>query len=190
MISLDNFRSFLEFTSGRDIEIPEDVMRTVLVGEAQGGVFVEADTSLLLKKDEASLLDVAADLLKEVADREFRGGSQGVSIPIGGGMRYRVGQYRGHMETIGHHWTTADSGRLTITDKRIVYHGGRKTLEFPYAKMATLNAYADAIDLGVTTRQTTSSFAIRDPELVAGIIHAAIAHSDGDITVVKLQLTG
>jgi hypothetical protein len=58
-------------------------------------------------------------------------------------------------------------------------------LEFPFAKLATLNVYTDAIDLGVTTRQATSSFGTGDSELVAGIIHAAIAHQD-DVTIIKL----
>jgi hypothetical protein len=66
-----------------------------------------------------------------------------------------------------------------VTDGRAVYHGGRKTLEFPFAKLATLKVYSDAIDLGVTTRQTTSSFGTSNGELIAGIIHAAISHQDG-----------
>jgi hypothetical protein len=90
------------------------------------------------------------------------------------------------MVTIGTHWATADMGALTVTDRRVVYHGGRKTLEFPFAKLATLNVYSDAIDLGVTSRQSTSSFRTGDPELVAGIIHAAVNHGDSDVTIVEM----
>ena len=79
----------------------------------------------------------------------------------------------------------ADSGALPVTDRRAVYHGGRKTLEFPFAKLATLNVYTDAIDLGVTSRQATSSFAVSDPELVAGMIHAAVNHADGEVNIIR-----
>jgi hypothetical protein len=55
------------------------------------------------------------------------------------------------MVTIGTHWATADTGALTVTDQRVVYHGGRKTLEFLFTKLATINVYTDAIDLASPT---------------------------------------
>jgi hypothetical protein len=93
------------------------------------------------------------------------------------------------MVTIGHHWAVADQGILTITDNRVVYHGRRKTLEFPFAKLATLNVYSDAVDLGVTSRQTTSSFGTSNGDLIAGIIHGAVSHQD-DITILKIRFEG
>jgi hypothetical protein len=184
VIGVDGFREFVDFAGAREID--PDIAKDVRIGLAAGGVFLPSkETTLILKKDETSLLDTPVNLLKEVSDREFRGGSQGVSIPIGGGARYRVGAIRGHMVTIGHHWAVADQGQLTVTDRRIVYHGGRKTLEFPFAKLATLNIYSDAIDLGVTSRQTTSSFGTSNSDLIAGIIHAAISHQD-DVTILNI----
>jgi hypothetical protein len=109
-------------------------------------------------------------------------------VPLGHGIRYRTGAVRGHMVTIGTHWATADTGALTVTDQRIVYHGGRKTLEFLFTKLATVNVYTDAIDLGVTNRQTTSSFGVGDPELIAGIIHAAVNHRENNVTIVQLEI--
>jgi hypothetical protein len=185
VISVDGFRDFCDFADRREMD--RDIAKDVRIGLAQGGVFlVPCETSLILKKNETALLDTPVSLLKEVADRELRGASQGVSIPIGGGMRYRVGAVRGHMVTVGTHWAVADEGALTVTDHRIVYHGGRKTLEFPYPKLATINVYSDAIDLGVTTRQSTSSFSTPDADLIAGMIHGAISHQDG-ITIVKVR---
>ena len=191
VISTDGLREFVEFATAHDIDLNTvpDLRRDVRLGLAQGGLFMETETSLLLKKDETPVLDVGVNLLKEVADRRFEGGSQGVSIPIGSihgrTVRYRVGEYRGHMVTVGHHWEPSDRGQLTVTDKRAVFHGSRKTLEFPFAKLATLNLYSDAIALGVTTRQTTSMFGTGDPELVAGLIHAAVAHQD-DLTIMRM----
>jgi hypothetical protein len=162
----------------RTSQLPEEVANTITLGMAMAGRFARCETSLLLKRDETAYCEVAANLLKEVTDRELRGRSQGVSIPLGHGVRYRTGAVRGHMVTVGTHWQTADTGALTVTNQRIVYHGGRKTLEFTFAKLATLNAYSDAIDLGVTSRQATSTFAITDPEYVSGMIHAALNASN------------
>jgi hypothetical protein len=187
VVSVEGFTEFWNSVGERGIHVAPEILKELRVRLAQGGVFVPSeDTTLILKKDETSLLDTPVTLLKEVADREFRGGSQGVSIPIGGGVRYRVGAMRGHMVTIGSHWSVADEGVLTVTDRRAVYHGGRKTLEFPFAKLATLNVYSDAIDLGVTSRQSTSSFGTSHADLIAGIIHGAISHEDG-IKILRVQ---
>jgi hypothetical protein len=189
VISVDGFTEFWNFVGDRGIDVSSapEISKELRVGLAQGGVFLPSEgTTLILNKDEVSLLDTPVSLLKEVTDREFRGGSQGVSIPIGGGMRYRVGAVRGHMVTIGSHWTVADEGVLTVTDRRAVYHGGRKTLEFPFAKLATLNVYSDAIDLGVTSRQSTSSFRTSNADLIASIIHGAISHEAG-IKILRVQ---
>lgn len=192
VVSVEGFRHFVEFVGDQGIDLASfpDVAKDVRLGLARGGVFLPSEaTTLILKKDETSLIDTPVNLLKEVTDREYVGGSRGVSIPLGGGVRYRAGAMRGHMVTVGIHWSVADEGTLTVTDRRAVYHGGRKTLEFPFAKLATLNVYSDAIDLGVTSRQTTSSFGTSNAELIAGIIQGAIAHGD-DVTILNIRFEG
>lgn len=149
-----------------------------MLGKAVDGRFATSTTSLLLKHDEVAYCEKAAGLLKEVTDREFQGGSRGISVPLGHGVRARAGGVRGHMVTVGAHFEFSDTGNLTVTDSRVVFHGGRKTLEFLYAKLATLNVYSDAIDLSVTNRQTTSSFRLANPQFVAGMIRAAHSASD------------
>jgi hypothetical protein len=151
------------------------ILRGAQVAGAQEGIVIDqVDTSLILKPNEVAIVDEEANLLKEVTLREFRGGSAGISIPLGGrGVRARFGSYRGHIETIGKEWQNADTGFLTVTNQRIVFHGGRKTLEFPFAKLATLNAYSDGVELGITSRQATSKFGgLEDGEYVAAMIRA------------------
>jgi len=166
--------------------ILSDLWAPTLLALAQGGRFIAADkTSLLLHEGERALYDCPAYLLKEVTDRELRGASQGISVPLGHGVRYRVGSMRGHMVTIGSHWTDADQGALTLTERRLVYHGERQTIEFPLAKLAALNVYGDAIDVGATNRKTNSHFRVGTPELVAGLIQGAVSHED--VVVMHLQ---
>ena len=185
-VSLNDFRRFLQIVAGNNIALREfpEIRDPVLVGLAAGGHFIRRDTTLLVKPGEAALWDEPAELLKEVTDREWRGRSSGVSVPIGLGIRYRVGQSRGHMVTLGTHWTSADSGVLTVTDQRVVYHGTRKTLEFSYKKLGTLNVYSDALTLGVTTRQATSTLRLESPVLVGGLIQAAMQWTDRGLTFV------
>jgi len=187
VISISAFQECFQSMIDQHVDVSgvPDVLRALRLGLAQGGCFMQMDTTLLLKTDEAAVFEAQADLLKEVTDREFRGGSRGVSVPVGHGVRVRAGAVRGHMVAIGTHWATADTGRLTVTDQRVVYHGGRKTLEFLFTKLATLNVYTDAIDLGVTNRQSTSSFRTGDPELLAGIIHGAFERRDSEVTLIR-----
>jgi hypothetical protein len=161
--------------------LPVPALHAMQIGMANRGDFVKVDSTLLLKADEAAYAEVQARLLKEVADREFRGGSRGVSIPLGHGVRYRTGAYSGHMVTVGSHWETADSGVLTVTNKRAVFHGARKNLEFAFSKLSTLSTYTDAVTLGVSSRQNTSTLAVDDPEFVAGMIRAAFNASTGAV---------
>jgi hypothetical protein len=182
VISEDNEARFMAYFKAHyadergAVAISEIPMRSVdafSLGLANRGRFVPCETTLLMKQDEVAYCEKAAGLLKEVTDREFQGGSRGVSVPLGHGIRVRTGSVRGHMVTVGAHLEVADTGFLTVTDRRVVYHGGRKTLEFLYAKLATLNVYSDAIDLGVTSREATSTFRLVNPQFVAGMIGAA-----------------
>jgi hypothetical protein len=134
--------------------VPVPALRIMQVGIANRGRFVTVDSTLLLKADEVAYAEVPARLLKEVVDRQFQGGSRGVSIPLGHGVRYRTGSVRGQMVTVGTHWQTADSGALTVTNKRAVYHGARKNLEFAFPKLSTLSTYSDAITLASATART------------------------------------
>ncbi|MGO9901505.1 MAG: hypothetical protein ACLP0J_17900 [Solirubrobacteraceae bacterium] len=90
--------------------VPPDVGRIFVLGRAIAGHFSERERTLLLKRGEVAYWEVDAHLLKEVTDREFRGASRGISVPLGHAVRYRTGAMRGHMVTIGTHWATADTG--------------------------------------------------------------------------------
>lgn len=135
VVSVEQFHEFVQVIVDHDVSltrIPAE-WTAVRLG-TQRGVFIKQDTKLLLKNDESALYEAPVGLLKEVTDREYRGGSHGVSVPLGGGVRYRVGAMRGQVVTIGKHWETADSGVLTVTDQRIAYRGGRKDTSVPVLK--------------------------------------------------------
>lgn len=168
-----------------DHEDGQKSLRALAVGLAQGGAFIRRDTRLLLPDGETAVYDAPADLIKEVIARGWQGASQGISVPVGRGVRYRVGSTRGRLVTTSAGWTAADEGRLTVTTRQVVYHGIRKTLAFPFKKTLSLTVYTDGVGLGVSSRQAASLFRVDDPDTLAAVIAAAVDHGQ-DATIVNL----
>jgi hypothetical protein len=138
-----------------------------------GRIPVLNSPSILLKKGEVAHLETPASLLKEVLVREYRGGSQGMSFRIVRGVSYRVGSHRGTMEVVGSRIEEADTGDLTVTSNRVVFAGGRKTVEVRYDKLVSVNVYRDAIQFHVSNRQNASLFKVSSGPMIAVTVNAA-----------------
>jgi hypothetical protein len=140
----------------RDFALFEEVM----VGRINDGRLIPDENAPLIKQpgETAFYPTFTVALMKEVVDRELRGGSSGVSIRIAKGVRYRVGQVRAHSVVVGTHLAVQDSGQLVVTDRRAVFMGTKKTLEFRRDRLVGLAQYADGLRLNVSNRQTASLF--------------------------------
>jgi hypothetical protein len=77
-------------------------------------------TPLMTRPGENAYATFAVALMKEVVDRQMRGGARGVSVHIAKGVTYRVGQVRAHSVVVGTHLEAQDSGQLVVTDRRAV----------------------------------------------------------------------
>ena len=134
---------------------------------------------ILVKPDEKVLVEAPVSMLKEVADRAWQGGFSGFSFPITRGVRYRVGQTRGHMQQVGTKLIVTDAGYLSVTSTRIVFSGKTSTRESPYAKLVNLTVFAigvtECIAIAVSKGQDvdTQTYAISRPHLFAAVITAA-----------------
>jgi len=115
--------------------------------------------------------------MRERAVREFRGGSQSVSIPLGGRVRYRVGGVRGRSVVVGTELVVQDVGTLTVTNQRAMFTGRTKTLEFRNDRLVGLEQFTDGLRLNVSNRQTASLFKIRHPSIAAALITASVARN-------------
>src|SRR5207249_9377954 len=114
-------------------------------------------------------------LMKEVAVREWRGGSQGVSFRIAKGVRYRVGTMRGQMVTVGTQLQIADTGVLAITNQRVVYLGARKTIDMPYSKLIGMQLYSDAIGFSLSNRQNAPLVRVTmNTDVLGALLNAAV----------------
>ena len=114
--------------------------------------------------------------MKEVAVRETRGSSQGVSIRIAKGVSYRVGQMRARSVVVGTQLQVQDTGVLAITNQRAMFVGKQRTLEFRFDKLVGIEQFADGLRLNVSNRQLASLFKFAPPSSPL-ITAAIISHS-------------
>jgi hypothetical protein len=153
-----------------------ELISHLTIAQINGGILPEvASPHLLAKKDEIVHIETNASLLKEVAVRQWQGGSSGFSIPLGkSGIRYRVGATRGHSVEVGTRMNVADTGLLAVTNKRVVYIGTRKTVDLALAKLVSVNAFSDGLEFHATNRVNAVIFQIPNGAgVVAAIVNAA-----------------
>jgi hypothetical protein len=155
-----------------DPELPAHL----LIASVNAGNLPEVrEPHVMARKGEIVHVETNASLMKEVTVRQYVGGYQGVSIPIGkSGLRYRVGGARGHSVEVGTKLNVADTGLLVVTSKRIVYVGARKTSEVLLSKLVSIDPYTDGITLHASNRVNALIFSVpKGAEVVAAIINAA-----------------
>jgi hypothetical protein len=93
-----------------------DVLNRLVIARVNDGRLGEiAQPQLMTKKGEVVHLQTNANLMKEVALRDWRGGTSGVSFRVAKGVSYRTGAIRGKSVVVGAELQVADSGVLAVT---------------------------------------------------------------------------
>lgn len=117
---------------------------------------------VLLRKGEALIASVTNASLVETRKGagHWEGHSSGVSVPIasigGRSIRYRVGSSKGHYVQGTPHPAAVDTGTMAITDQRLVFLGGSKTLECQFAKLIGIQRLPGELAVSVSNRQKTT----------------------------------
>ena len=94
------------------------------------------DQSLVQKKGELVLW--TGQGIYHVAGRTpstYSGGSQGFSIPLVAGIRYRVGSFKGSMTPGVEMQMDKDQGMVKLTNQRLIFAGPIATTEWAFAKL-------------------------------------------------------
>jgi hypothetical protein len=88
----------------------------------------------------------------------YVGGTAGVSIPIGGGVRFRVGAMQGTAVPGEAFQMDKDEGVVMLTTERLVFAGPIQTQEWNFDKLLMLSTTPDESDyfISVSNRKTTS----------------------------------
>ncbi|HET8602556.1 MAG TPA: DUF2510 domain-containing protein [Marmoricola sp.] len=154
-----------------------EVFDELVIGQVNDGRLpVVEKPPILTRRGEQVHGVFRAELLREVSVHEFHGGSNGVSVPLGMGVRYRVGAFRGRSEMVGSQLVTEDTGVLAVTSARTVFSGQRKTLELRHDRLVELQQFTDGLRFNVSGRQTASLFRFArgsSPSVAAALISAA-----------------
>jgi len=88
----------------------------------------------------------------------YVGGSSGVSIPVGGGIRFRVGAMKGQVVPGIELQVDKDQGVVMLTTERLIFTGPIKSQEWNFDKLLMLSTNEDESDyfINVSNRQKTS----------------------------------
>jgi hypothetical protein len=131
----------------------------------------EVQSPLILKRGERASLVVPATLARQQARRQWVGGSQGVSFPIGHtGIRYRVGSFHGHpiqQQSLG----KLDAGILAVTNQRIAFIGKVKSTSIPFAKLLHVECYSDAVAVFQEGRENPDFYLTAQPKYALFMIN-------------------
>ncbi|MBI2912653.1 MAG: hypothetical protein HYY03_01895 [Chloroflexi bacterium] len=150
------------------------LFRLVIARVNNGRLPVLPSPRIILKKAEVAHAEMAADLLKEVVHREYRGGYSGVSFRVVKGVRFHTGGFRGKSVVVGTSLQTEDSGVLTVTSQRAVFAGQRASIEMPYSKLLTLNVFNDGIQFHLSNRKKAPLFKLENGQVIAAMVNAAV----------------
>ena len=88
----------------------------------------------------------------------YSGGSQGFSIPLVAGIRYRVGSFKGSMTPGVEMQMDKDQGMVKLTNQRLIFAGPIATTEWAFAKLLSSfsNPARTEFIFGVSNRQKSS----------------------------------
>jgi hypothetical protein len=132
-------------------------------------------TSLVLKRGEIAAAAVPATLSRYRTRTQYVGASQGFSIPLGHGFRYRISSYRGHpiqTESLAQ----VDEGTLVVTNQRLVFLGSKRDISIPIAKLLQVEAFSNAVGIAREGKEARDIYLVSHPAYVVLFIHWVVSH--------------
>lgn len=133
--------------------------------QVRSGQYPSVPAGIMLHKDEIALCALPTGLSEDKTTRQRVGGYAGYSIPIGYGVRFRVGSYQGRTIT-QERLTPVDLGTVIVTTQRIVFNGARRTLAVPLNKVLNTVVYRDGVDVRTENRAKREVFRCGNPKLL------------------------
>lgn len=115
-------------------------------------------TSIILKKNEVCYATVnGAQFWEDRAVRKIGGGYGGFGFRVAKGVTFHVGKFgatgESHMER-----RHIDTGNLSVTNKRVVFVGKHKNIDFTLDKVLSVEPCSDGIGISRSNKQKTEYF--------------------------------
>lgn len=114
--------------------------------------------AVLLKRGERAVAVIPGVTLKEPRSvRKTYGGGGGPSIRIAKGVYFRTSGFGSRSES-HEEIKVIDSGTLTLTNRRMVFTGGKRTINFPLRKVVGMEPYRDGLAINREGKQRTEYY--------------------------------
>lgn len=145
-----------------------------LLWNLDNGIFYTIpNPPITLKKSEECYFALNAKLMeRKIIHKGYSQRSQGISIPIVKGVRYRVGS--GRSVPIKEEITLKHPGSIYLTNLRIIFSSGSKSFEIPFSKLLTFNVYSDGIEFILNNKNFLMQMNGKELELYAVGMSSAI----------------
>lgn len=145
----------------------------LIIHQVQTGQYMPIPTTINLQRGEVVLFTTPVTLAEDKTSSKRVGGSSGISVPIGHGVRVRAGSYQSHTVKKTQ-LTKIEQGHFTITTKRLVFTGARNSIVLQLNKILNTMIYKDGVEIRVENRQKREVFLCEGPKLLYDYILAAI----------------
>lgn len=166
--------------SDKEIEIQKDEeQRKMLIAISEGDMSLirqipQDEIHIILKKKEVCYARVqGAQFWEDRAVRETGGGYGGFSFRVAKGVSFHVGKFgatcESHMER-----RHIDTGNVFITNKRFVFLGSSKSIDFPLNKVLSVEPFSDGVSISRSNKQKTEYFVGFDGLRFKALIEGAI----------------
>jgi len=147
----------------------EQWMAALKDGEISINLIYDSSSVLLKRKEELQVVLPNMALWEPRSVRQSVGGYGGPSFRIAKGVSWRLGAFRAQSES-HEELRTIDQGRFTLTNKRLVFSGAKRTVDINLNKIVSIEPYSDGIAVRTSGRQKTQYFVGIDPKQVTATI--------------------
>jgi hypothetical protein len=131
--------------------------------------------NLVLKPKEIAVASSQATLCRYKTRTQYVGGSQGLSIPLGHGFRYRISSFRGHpIQTDV--LSQLDQGTLVITNQRLVFLGTKRDVSTPVAKLLQVEPFSNGIAVSREGKESRDIYLLPRPAYPLLYLQWVVSH--------------
>lgn len=118
----------------------DDLRGQLISGEAAQQI----NSSIILKKNEVLVFEIPGIQLCEERTVKTKGSHQGFSIRIMKGVSYRFGGFEAASQK---EVVELDVGTLTLTNKRLMFSGSRKSVDYSISKINRIEALENGVSI-------------------------------------------
>jgi hypothetical protein len=147
--------------------------RNYIASANQRKALPTVNTDLILKGGESAFYSAPTSLLETRAVRQYQSGFAGFRVAKG----IYIGGSRGRSFST-QEWTQIDSGKLVITNKRLIFAGNGSDRTVNISRVVHVNPMKDAIEISCEGRQKGMAFTTNNSLIVAAIIRICAEASD------------